>query len=127
MIIKGQNMVSAIFNYKLTQYFLSSLESIEIGFQDGGHGGHLVFPMGTIPAIFIYSLPRYFLASFELIGLSVQETKRKLIFKMAWRPPWISDRNDFSYFLSIICPNTSYQVSRQLAFQFRRRSSKIDF
>ena len=45
-------MVSAIFNYKLTQYFLSSLESIEIGFQDGGHGGHLVFPMGTISAIF---------------------------------------------------------------------------
>ena len=36
-----------------------------------------------------------------------------------------SDWNGFSYFLSTNCPNTSYQVSSQLAFQFRR--CKIDF
>ena len=40
---------------------------------------------------------------------------------------WISDRNDFSYFLSASHPDASYQVSSQLAFGFRRRSEKIDF
>ena len=47
--------------YKSTQCFLASLESTglsvqekkgKIDFQDGGHGGHLGFPIGTILAIF---------------------------------------------------------------------------
>ena len=47
--------------YKSPQCFLASLESIglsvqektqNIDFQDGGHGGHLGFPIGTILAIF---------------------------------------------------------------------------
>ena len=42
-------------------------------------------------------------------------------------PSWISDRDDFSYFLSISHPNASYQVSSQLSFQFRRRSEKLIF
>ena len=44
-----------------------------------------------------------------------------------WWPSWISNRNDFSQFQSIIHPDASYQVSSQLAFGFRRRSEKIDF
>ena len=40
---------------------------------------------------------------------------------------WISDRNNFSYFLPISYPDSSYQVSSQLAFLFWRRSEKIDF
>ena len=47
--------------YKSPQCFLASLESIgllvqekkqKIDFQDGGHGSHLGFPIGTILAIF---------------------------------------------------------------------------
>ena len=46
--------------YKSPQCFLESLESIglsvqekrKIDFQDGGHGGHLGFPIGMILAIF---------------------------------------------------------------------------
>ena len=42
------------------------------------------------------------------------------------RQSWISDQNDFSYSRSH--PDTSYQVSSQLVFRFRRRSAaKIDF
>ena len=46
--------------YKSPRCFLASLESIgllvqekkrKIDFQDGGHGGHLRFPIGTILAI----------------------------------------------------------------------------
>ena len=47
--------------YKSPQCFLASLESIglsvqekkrKIDFQDGGHGGHLGFPIGMILALF---------------------------------------------------------------------------
>ena len=69
----------------------------------------------------IYKLPRYFLPSFESIGLSVQE-KRKNRFSR-WRPFWTSDWNDFRYFWSASHPDTSYQVSSQHAFWFRRRFS----
>ena len=33
----------------------------------------------------------------------------------AWQPPWISDRNDFSYCWPTSHPNASYQVLSQLA------------
>ena len=44
-----------------------------------------------------------------------------------WRPSWISHQNNFSYFLSTSHYDASYQVSRQLAFHFRRRSEKQIF
>ena len=37
-----------------------------------------------------------------------------------WRPSWISDRHDFSYFWSTSHPDASYQVSSQLAQGCRR-------
>ena len=43
---------------------------------------------------------------------------------LPWRPSWIYDRHDFSYFWSTSHPNASYQVSSHLAFRFRRRSEK---
>ena len=49
----------------------------KIYFQDGGYGGHLGFPIGTILAIFDLQV----LASFESTGLSVQEKKRKRDFQ----------------------------------------------
>ena len=75
--------------YKSPQCFLASLEAIglsvqekkrKIDFQDGSHGSHLGFPIGTILAIFDLQLPRCFLASLESIGLLVQE-KRKIDFQ----------------------------------------------
>ena len=52
-----------------------------------------------------------FLIKFESIGLSVQEKKRTIDFQDGF---WISDRKDFSYFLS-----TGHQVSSQLDQGFR--------
>ena len=49
------------------------------------------------------------------------ELKKKNRFSR-W-PPWISDRNDFSYFWSTCRPDASCQVSSRLASRFRRRSS----
>ena len=54
-------MILAILIYKSPKCFLPSFESTgllvqekkrTIDFQDGGHGGHLGFPIGTILAIF---------------------------------------------------------------------------
>ena len=49
--------------------------SEKIDFQDGHHGGHLGFPIGTILAILIYKSLRCFLPSFMSVGLSIQENK----------------------------------------------------
>ena len=69
--------------YKSAQCFLRYLKSTglsvqekkpKIDFQDGGHGGDLGFPIGTILAFFfIYKSPPCFLPSFKSISLSVQK------------------------------------------------------
>ena len=83
----------------------SNMESIglsvqkmrKIDFQDGGHGGHLGFPIGTILAIFdlqvTLMLPSKFGVNWPFD--SGEEAKNRF---SRWRPSWISDRNDFSYF-----------------------------
>ena len=50
----------------------------KIDFQDGCHGGHLGFPIGTILAIFDLQC---FLPSFKSTGLLAQEKKQKIDFQ----------------------------------------------
>ena len=72
----------------------------KIDFQDGGHGGHLGFPIGMILAIFDLQitpvLPTRFAINWPL-G-SGEEAKNRFSRWRPWRPSWISDRHDFSYF-----------------------------
>ena len=72
-------------------------EAKTIDFQDGRHGGHLGFPIGTILAIFdlqvTLMLPNKFGVNWRF-G-SGEEAKNRF---SRWRPSWISDRHDFSYF-----------------------------
>ena len=97
-------MILAIFDLQDTQMLPS--ESIgllvqekkrKIDFQDGGHGGHLGFPIGTILAIFdlqvTLMLPSKFGVKWPFS--SGEEEKNRF---SRWRPSWISDRHDFSYF-----------------------------
>ena len=51
---------------------------------------------------------------------SGEEAKNRFSRWLPWQPYWISDRNNFSYFLSTSHPNASYHVWSQLAFRFRR-------
>ena len=55
---------------------------------------------------------------------SGEEAKNRFSRLLPWQPSWISDQKDFSSFWPISHPAASYQVSSQLAFQFRRRSKK---
>ena len=51
---------------------------------------------------------------------SGEEAKNRFSRWPPWRPSWISDWNDFSYFCSTSQPNASNQVSSQLALGCRR-------
>ena len=63
-----------------------------------------------LPTKFIVNLP---------FG-SGEEAKNRFSREQPWRPFWISEWNDFSYFLSKSHPDASYQGPSQLAFWFRR-------
>ena len=91
----------------------------KIDFQDGGHGGQLGFPIGMILAIFYLQVTLMLPSKFGVNWLfgSGEEAKNRF---SRWRPSWISDRNDFSYFRSTSHPDASYQVSSQLAQGCRR-------
>ena len=117
--------------YKSPWCFLPSLESTglsvqkkkrKIDFQDGGHGGHLGFPIGTILAIFDLQVTLIVPSKFGVNWpfSSGEEAKNRFSRWQPWRPSWISDQNDFSYFWSTSHPDASYQVSSQLAQGCRR-------
>ena len=95
--------------YKSPWWFLASLKSIglsvqekkrKIDFQDGGHGGHFGVPIGTILAIFDLQdtpmLPSKFGVNWPF-G-SGEDEKNRFSRWRPWRPSWISDRHDVSYF-----------------------------
>ena len=69
----------------------------KIDFQYGCHGGHLGFPIGMILAIFDLQVTPMLPSKFRVnwpFG-SGEEGKNRF---SRWRPSWISDRHDFSYF-----------------------------
>ena len=117
---------SLILIYKSPRCFLASLEAIgllvqekkrKINFQDGGHGGHLGYPIGTILAIFDLQVTPMLPSKFGVnwpFG-SGEEAKNWFSGWRPWRPSLISDRHDLSYFWSTGHPDASYQVSSQLA------------
>ena len=75
-------------------------EEAKIDFQDGGHGGHLGFPISTILATFDLQVTLMLPSKFGVnwpFG-SGEEAKNRFSRWRPWRPSWISNRNDFSYF-----------------------------
>ena len=97
-------------------------EKQKIDFQDGRHGGHLGFTIGMILAIFDLQVTPMLPSKFRVnwpFG-SGAEAKNRFSRRRPWQPSWISDRNNFSYFLSTGHPDASYQVSSQLAQGCRR-------
>ena len=64
------------------------------------HGGYLGFPIGTILAIFDLQVTPMLPSKFGInwpFG-SGEEAKNRFSRWRPWRPSWISDRHDFSYF-----------------------------
>ena len=68
----------------------------KIGFQDSRHGGDLGFTIGMILAIFYLQVTLMLPSKFGVNWpFGSGEAKNRF---SRWRPPWISDRHDFSYF-----------------------------
>ena len=100
-------MILAIFDLQVTPMlpsFLASLESIglsvqkkrKIDFQDGRHGGHLGLPISMILAIFVLQVTLMLPSKFGVnCPFGSGEAKNRF---SRWRPSWISDWQDFSYF-----------------------------
>ena len=81
----------------------------KIDFQDGHHGSHLGFLIGTILAIFDLQVTPMLPSKFGVnwpFG-SGEEAKNRFSRWPQWRPAWISNRHDFSYFWSTSHPDAS--------------------
>ena len=87
---------------------------------------HLGFPIRTILAIFDLKVTAMLPTKFKINKPFDSEEEAKNRFSR-WQTSWISDQKDFSYFLPISQPDTSYQVSSQLAFSVLEKKRKIDF
>ena len=77
----------------------SSGEEGKIDFQDGCHGGHLGYPIGTILAIFDLQVTPMSPTKFGVNWPFGAGEEAKYRFSR-WRPWWpsgISDQKDFSY------------------------------
>ena len=98
----------------------------KIDFQDGGHGGHLGFPIRTILAIFDLQVTPMLPTKFQVNGPfgSGEDAKNRFSRWRPWWPSWISGRHNFCYFLSTSHPDASFK-SNGLSVQEKKR--KIDF
>ena len=105
---------------------LSFQEKRKIDFQDSCHVG---FPIETILAIFFIYKSSWCFQQFHVSWpfVSSEEAKNRFSKWWPWRPAWISNWNNFSYFGSTRHPNAPFQASSQMAFRFRRRSEKQTF
>ena len=85
--------------------FLASLESIGLSVQEkkqkiDSQDGCFGFPVGTILATFDLQVTPMLPTMFGVNWLfgSGEEAKNRFSRWLPWRPSWISDRHDFSYF-----------------------------
>ena len=72
----------------------------KVDFQDSCHGAHPGFTIGMILAIFDLQVTPMLPTKFgvNLPFGSGEEAKNRFSRRLPWRPSWISDRHDFSYF-----------------------------
>ena len=94
-----------------------------IEFQESHHGGHFGCRNGTILAIlnlYVAPMPRIKFRlnlTYGLGGDVVWRISRRLL----WRPPWISEGNDFSNSESLCHCDAFHQVLTQSDLRFGRR------
>ena len=97
--------------------------------QDGGFGGRLGFPIGTILTIFDLEVILLLQCKFQLKSPYGSGGYVKNWFSRwhLWRPSWISNQQNFTYFWSTSHFVATMQVSAQIARWFRSRRQKSIF
>ena len=99
----------------------------KIDFQDDG--GHLGFPIGTILAIFDL---QYTLILHSKFGInwpfsSGEEAKNRFSRWLPWRPSWISDRHDVSYFFIYKSPRCFLASLASIGLSVQEKKQKKYF
>ena len=101
--------------HKWPRYFLSSFGQLaflfrrthKTDFQDGSHGSCLVSPIRTILASFFFwpaSLPDTSYQALSQLALRFRRRHKTLSRWQPWQLSWISDQNNFSFFLTCKSP-----------------------
>ena len=103
-------------------------EKRKIDFKDGGHGGHLGFPIEIISATFDQQVTPMLHTKFQFnwsFG-SGEEAKNRFSRWQLWRQSWIFDRNDFSYFRYKVTPTlpTKFQANWPSGFSYISSTKK---
>ena len=80
-----------------TNFGVNWLLGLGVEVKNGSHGSHLGFLIGMILAIFDLQVTLILPSKFEVNWPFGSGEAAKNIFSR-WRPSWISNRNDFSYF-----------------------------
>ena len=113
-------------SYQVSSQLAFGIRKRKIDFQDGRHGGHLRFTIGTISAIFDLQVTSMLPSKFGVnwpFG-SGEEVKNRF----SRRPPWrISDQHDFSYFLIYKSPWCFLASLESVGLSVQERKRKIDF
>ena len=116
--------------WQMAEWFLKNHNLIHVNGSVAGKynkhkqdGSHLGFPIRMILATVDLQVTSILPMNFESIALSVQEKKFKADFQDGRHGHNLGFpiATIWAIFLSISHPDASYQVSSQLAFQFRRR------
>ena len=136
--ISDRNYFSYFLTYKSPWYFLPCFKSISLSFQekkwkidiqDGRHGRHLGFPIGTILAIFYlqvtHMLPTKFRVKWPFS--SGEEAKNRCSRWLPWWPCWISDWNNFSYFWFTSHHRCLLPIFESIGLLVQEKKRKIDF
>ena len=120
--------------YKSPRCFLPSFKSIRFSvqekkrktdLQDGHHGGHLGFPIGTILVIFDPQITPMLPTKFRINRSFGIDEEAKTRFSR-WPPSWISGRNDFSYVLIYRSPQCFLSSFESIGLSVQEKR-KIDF
>ena len=88
-------------------------------FQDG----HLGFPIGTILAIFYLPVTQMLPTKFQVTWpfSSRKEVKNRFSRGRTWRPSWLSNGNELSFFIYIPKLPTKFQVSWPFRSEAKKR------
>ena len=88
----------------------------------------LDFQIGKILAIFYLQMTQMLPTKFRVNWpFSSGEAKNRFSKWPSWRSFWISDLNDFSYFLSTNDPDASYIVSKLIGLSVQEKKRKKIF
>ena len=99
------------------------------GFQNGGFGGHLGFPIDQILAHFDIEADLLIQSKFRLKstkGLE-RDVKNRFLRWRLWWPFFIFDQFCSNYFASTMCPDAPHQVSNQLDHVVRGAVQNMNF